>query len=104
MEAGGDTYRMHVEGAAIFAYFFSLKRRLDKIPARKTLIVDFSRTKFIDHSVMDHLVSYQKDYQKSGGNMQMTGLENHKPASRHALCSRKLAVTASGKSDAENDH
>jgi MFS superfamily sulfate permease-like transporter len=93
LECEGDTYTMHVEGAAIFSNFLSLKRRLDKVPPGKTLIVDMSKVQLIDHSVMDHLTQYQKDYQKALGTMQIAGLQNHKPASKHALASRKLVAS-----------
>jgi MFS superfamily sulfate permease-like transporter len=93
-EQEGDTYTVNVEGVSIFSNFLSLKRQLDKVPPGKKLLVNMSKVRLIDHSSMDHLSQFKRNYEKTGGTMELTGLSEHKAASKHALSSRKLVKIA----------
>ena len=83
-----------MKGVLIFSNFFSLKRKLDKIPESKILKLDLSEVRLIDHSTMDHLHQFKREYDKTGGTMELTGLHAHKAASDHPLASRKLTKSA----------
>lgn len=84
-------YTLSVKKAAIFSNYLSLQKQLDKVPLGKRLTIDLSETKLIDHSTLEHLEQFRRDYAKSGGNVELAGLENHKSASKHPLARRKLA-------------
>ena len=87
------TYVVRLLSAAIFSNFISLKKILDKIPRGKTITVDLSKSKLVDHSVMEHLHHYQREYINDGGKFKTIGLEQHKRASQHPLASA-IAVKA----------
>ena len=57
----------------------------------KYTIPDGSReTQGMDHTVMDHLHDFEKDYDKEGGHFTLIGLDGHDSSSMHPLASRRL--------------
>ncbi len=90
-EQNGDDYKINLKGAALFSNFLSLKRELDKIPGGKKLVIDLSETKLVDHSTMDHLSQYNRDYSKSGGKFEIVGLASHKKLGHSPFSARKAS-------------
>lgn len=90
LENEGDKYKLSLSGVLIFSNFLSLKSALDKIPLGKEIILDMSEVRLVDHSTMDHVSQYKRQYVKTGGTMELTGIDEHRPVSRHKLASRKL--------------
>lgn len=86
----GDTITVEAKGAAIFSNYICLKRKLDKLPRGKKVILDLSQTKLVDHTVMDHLHTYSGEYTKGGGDFKISGLGSHTPTSSHPLAARRL--------------
>jgi hypothetical protein len=84
-------YELKVNDSAVFTNFLSLKGKLDKIPAGNVVVLDFSTAKVVDHTVMEHLHYYGADYQRTGGEIRIKGLEKHIPISSHPLSSRVLS-------------
>lgn len=87
-----EEYRIEVDKSAIFSNYLGFKKQLDRIPAGKTIIIDFNRTRLVDHTVMDNLHNFQERYEREGGVFRIVGLEEHKPLSSHKLASRKKQV------------
>jgi MFS superfamily sulfate permease-like transporter len=87
--ANEDKYTVDVFHSAVFSNFIKLKKSLDSLPRNKVIIIDFSNTKLVDHTVMENLQHYKHDYEKDGGQFLITGLESHKPFSKHELSARK---------------
>jgi MFS superfamily sulfate permease-like transporter len=81
-------YLIEVEKVAAFTNFLGIKSRLQAIPAGMNLTIDFSKTIFVDHSVLDNLDLFSKEYTQAGGVVRVVGLENHKPTSSHKLATR----------------
>lgn len=81
-------YLVEVEKAALFSNFLGLKNKLDAIPQQMSITIDFSKTKLVDHSVIENLTHFQQDYLENGGTVNIVGLENHKSLSSHVLSSR----------------
>ena len=82
-------YTIEVEKSAVFSNFLGFKKQLDRIPAGKTIIIDFDKTRLVDHSVMENLHNFENAYKRGGGSFTIKGLEKHKPLSKHALASHK---------------
>ena len=82
---------LKVNKAAIFSNFLSLKKQLDKIPLDKHLRIDLSNTCLVDHSTLEHLDQFKREYSKGGGHVEIGGLAQHKSASKHALSCKKLS-------------
>jgi MFS superfamily sulfate permease-like transporter len=90
-----ETSLVTIEGAAIFSNYFSIKRKLDKLPIGKAITIDLSKVKLIDHSVMEHFHQFERERTKAGTPIHIVGLELHKPMSAHPLAARKLTSKAS---------
>lgn len=84
-----NDYLIEVEESALFSNFLGLKSRLEAIPAQMNLTVDFSKTKLVDHSVLESLHQFESAYTSAGGSFKMIGFENHIAFSDHKLASRK---------------
>lgn len=89
-QSAPDNYTVRIKSSAIFANYISLKRILDKLPHKKNITVDLSRSKLVDHSVMEHLDHYRREYDYEGGKFQIIGLETHSRASKHPLAAASL--------------
>jgi MFS superfamily sulfate permease-like transporter len=89
LEVHQNTYILKVLNAALFTNFLSIKSALEEIPADKEIILDFSQTHLIDHSVMENLTHFKNDYEAtSKGKVHFEGFENHRPFSKHPLAGR----------------
>lgn len=82
-------YIVDINGAAVFTNWLGLKKQLLAIPAGKMVLIDLGNSQLVDHSVMENLHHFQHDYNDAGGNLKITGLENHIPFSTHHLAARK---------------
>lgn len=77
--------------SAIFSNLIGFKKVLMALaPSDKKIVIDFSDTHLIDHSFMTFITHYQKEYNAGNGRLEITGLQNHKPLSKHELASKKL--------------
>lgn len=85
----GDEYTIDVEHSAIFSNYIGLKKQLDALPRGKSIIMDFTNTRVIDHTVQDHLSELAEKYRQGGGKFVIQGLDDHKPISAHPLATRK---------------
>ncbi len=79
-----------VKGSASFMNFLRLKKNLDSVPSKEHVILDFSLTSFVDHSVMEHVFDYCEEYRNKGGEFEIIGLDIHDAQSSHPLAARKV--------------
>jgi len=84
-----NNYLVQVEKSALFTNYLSLKAKLDAIPLEMHVTIDFSKTKLVDHSVMENIEHFASDYAKSNGTVEIIGLHEHKPLSSHKLAARR---------------
>lgn len=89
------TVRMIATDCAIFTNWLHFRQRLIQvgIKSEKSVIVDFSQTRLVDHSVMSKLHELQRDFQQAGLSLQITGLEEHVTFSHHPMAARKRRLT-----------
>ncbi|MCS7019745.1 MAG: SulP family inorganic anion transporter [Cytophagales bacterium] len=78
-----------IESDAIFANYLCFKKAISKIPADKKLIIDFSQAPVIDHTFMEHIFQWQQECARSGGAVEIKGMDHHVPFSAHPLAARK---------------
>jgi MFS superfamily sulfate permease-like transporter len=83
-------YYLEVKKAALFTNFLKLKTILDGIPPGAEVTIDFKNTPLVDHTVMENLNLFKRDYVASGGQVYFIGLESHKSLSAHELSAKKL--------------
>lgn len=84
-----DEYLVEISEAAVFTNFLGIKRKLEAIPPSFKVIIDFSETKLVDHSVMENISHFKHDYEFTGGTVDIIGLNDHEPVSEHKLAARK---------------
>lgn len=82
-------YTVDVFHSAVFSNYIKLKKSLDSLPRQKHIIIDFSNTTLIDHTVMENLHAYGHDYHFEGGTFEITGMEKHQKFSEHEMAARK---------------
>lgn len=79
-----------VKESAIFSNLLGFKKTLRNLEENKQVEMNFSDTKLVDHSFLAFIYHFQKEYNHSGGNFEITGLENHQSFSNHPLSTKKL--------------
>jgi MFS superfamily sulfate permease-like transporter len=84
-----DNYLIEIENAAIFTNYLGIKNKLDAIPQKMKITIDFNKTKLVDHSVMENIHAFEHDYAAQGGSVYIIGLHEHTSFSNHQLAARK---------------
>lgn len=85
----GDEHLLEVEGAATFSNLLNLKKYLNRVPAGSRLRVNFAKAQYVDHTVLENLHHFQRDYEANGGKFILEGIDRHKPLSKHPLAARR---------------
>ncbi len=84
-----QNYTIDVYHSAVFSNYIQLKKSLDSLPRQKHLVIDFTNTNLIDHTVMENLHRYAEDYNYEGGTFEFVGLDAMQTYSKHNLSARK---------------
>jgi MFS superfamily sulfate permease-like transporter len=84
-----DAYLVEISDAAVFTNFLGIKRKLEAIPPNFNVTIDLSKTHLVDHSVMENLEHFKHDYEREGGQVNIIGLESHRPVSSHKAAAHK---------------
>ncbi|MFM6983673.1 MAG: SulP family inorganic anion transporter [Chitinophagaceae bacterium] len=84
-----EKYLVEIDQAAVFTNFLGIKRKLDAIPPGFNVEIDVSKTKLIDHTVMENILHFKHDYEEQNGKVTITGLDNKRPVSEHQAAARK---------------
>jgi MFS superfamily sulfate permease-like transporter len=84
-----DTLLVKLSGSALFSNYLPLKHALESLEKGKTIIFDFTNGYLIDHTVMDFIHDFSRDYTAQGGICREVGhaLETF---SDHALAARLM--------------
>jgi hypothetical protein len=59
--------------------------------------VNFDNATLVDHTVMEHLHTYQERYNRAGGAMELEEMGHLIPRSQHPLAARKRKKEPSGR-------
>ncbi len=86
--AGEDSASIKVSNSALFSTWIALKNRISAQSA-KSVVVDMSDTKFVDHTVMANLEALAKEFAESDRELSIAGLDGHRSLSDHPLAARK---------------
>lgn len=76
--------------SAHFLNFMKIKKQLTSIEPSCDVLIDLSKAKLIDSTVMQFLKQYCEAYRKSGGQSKIIGIENHIAFSNHSFATLKL--------------
>ncbi len=92
-EPHNGTVSVRFAGALGFHNFLGIRGKLDAVPKGKRVALDFSGVHYIDHTVMDRLETFKREYAQDGGQVEFTGM-NHLASDGHDLLSPRRGVPA----------
>jgi MFS superfamily sulfate permease-like transporter len=84
----GENFVVDVSHAIVFTNWLPLKRKLELLPKRKSIIVDINRSNLIDRMVLENLTKIQEEYIADGGSFEIK-LDKLVPVSNHPLGLRR---------------
>jgi MFS superfamily sulfate permease-like transporter len=96
-EESEDTYRISASHSAVFSNWLPFRRQIVSagLVQHKNIIVDLSETRLVDHTVMEKLHELERDFTEAGLKLEIVGLEEHRPLSKHPHSARKRRRLAS---------
>jgi len=81
-----------VRRAAVFSNWLGLRATILRVAeGRDEVVLDLSRTRLVDHTVMEKLHQLEDDFARAGKRLSVIGLDSHVPLSKHPLAARKSA-------------
>lgn len=72
-----------IRGITNFLSVMQLNKLLDTIKQGSVVRIDFSKSKIVDLTVMENVIEYKRIQDSLGGNVTLTGLDNHWSSSSH---------------------
>ncbi len=84
-----NTYHIQVSGAAVFSNYIAIKSLLADFPEHKNVFFDLTEAELIDHTVMEFIDHFAKEYNLKGGKCEIVGLDQHESFSDHHLAARR---------------
>lgn len=95
-DVDGQTVRIKVGDSAIFSNWIPLRRQIEQsgMLQGKNVILDMSKTRLVDHSVMEKLHLLESDFQEQQLELSVTGLDTHVAATDHFLAARHRGLTS----------
>ncbi len=86
--------KLAVHGAAMFSTWIGFRKRLERLKGEPKVVVDFSDTVLVDHTVMQKLSEIQTDFKGAGSELVITGLDQHRPLSHYPTAARQKRRSA----------
>ena len=79
--------------SAVFSNWLGLRGVIDDsgLKNRKNVIVDLSRARLVDHTVMERLLELEREFRNAELSLEVVGLDRHRAVSAHPAAARKLA-------------
>ena len=82
-EPDSSTTLVHVKNSAVFSTWIGLRRKLLSINPNRSVILDLSETRLVDHTVMEKLHELQLDFEQKNRKLLIRGLDSHAGLSNH---------------------
>jgi MFS superfamily sulfate permease-like transporter len=91
------TYLIKASKSAVFSNWLLLRHQICSygILDNKNIVIDFSESELVDHSVMENLHELRSDFAAVGLDLRIVGLESHISLSPHPESTRVRAARAS---------
>ncbi len=89
-----NQYLLSVKAFSNFVNFIGIKNKLDTIPTNAKVIVDFSLTKYIDHTVLEQLEDYKHSFENGGGELEIIGTDDMGTYTSHPLAPRLTTISS----------
>jgi MFS superfamily sulfate permease-like transporter len=85
IEEDNDTAKIKVDGSATFSNWIGMKKLIEKVADKTSLIIDFSSAKYVDHNVLENLHTMEHLYKLNDKKLLIEGLNQFKSISDHEL-------------------
>lgn len=87
---------IHANRSAVFSNWIPFRQQIEYLGLvqHSNIIIDFSDTKFVDHTVMEKLHELQSDFEAEGLRLELRGLDSHRQMGRDSLAARRLDLLA----------
>ena len=87
---------IHANRSAVFSNWIPFRQQIEYLGLvqHSNIIIDFSDTKFVDHTVMEKLHELQSDFEGEGLKLELRGLDSHHQMGRDSLAARRLDLLA----------
>ena len=82
-EPDSTTTLVRVKSSAVFSTWIGLRRKLLAINPNRSVILDLSETRLVDHTVMEKLHELEIDFEQKHRKLLIRGMESHKGLSNH---------------------
>lgn len=83
---------LYVHDAAVFTNWIPLSKQIAGLAQHPRVVVDLSKTRLVDHTVMKKLEETAQDWSLENRELVITGLDNHKMLSPHPHAARVSAT------------
>ncbi len=97
IQESNDNITINVKQSAVFSNLLGFQKMWNTLKPGKKITFNFSETKLIDHTFQEALHHFEEDYHSTGGNVTLSGLENHQGLSAHPMAARKLVGAGAAK-------
>jgi len=88
---GDNTIVILARESAVFSNWLPFKRQIEQLGLvqQNNIVLDLSGTMVVDHNVMEKLHGMEMDFERSGLQFEVIGLESHRQSSDHPHATRK---------------
>jgi len=94
-QANNGSASVRFAGALGFHNFLGIRGKLEALPKGKRVALDFSGVHYIDHTVMDRLTTFKREYAQDGGEVEFTGMGHLAGDTHDPLTPRRGVPSAS---------
>jgi MFS superfamily sulfate permease-like transporter len=86
-----STVQIDARGSAVFTNWIPFRRQIVQLGLEQgtSVVVNLEGTRLVDHSVMEGLHELQQEFEQAGLVLDIVGLDEHRPLSRHPFATRK---------------
>jgi MFS superfamily sulfate permease-like transporter len=87
-EKSPNHFELSIQSPATFSNLISFQKTLALVPKNTQTVIDFSQCRLADHTFMEMLHHQEDDFHENGGQLTLTGFNNHHYSSQHPLSMR----------------
>jgi MFS superfamily sulfate permease-like transporter len=95
---------IRVREAAVFTNWIPLRWRINRVNPAKDIIIDFSETLLIDHTVMEKLHELEREFAQNHRLLEVIGLHEHAAFSAHPQAARRKSPVSNNGAASGNGH
>lgn len=92
-EPDTTTTLIRVKNSAVFSTWIPLRRKLLAVQSDRSVVLDLSDTRLVDHTVMEKLHELEADFEQKQRKLVIRGLESHRGVSKHPFAAQKRTAS-----------